>query len=186
MRCLVPAVGVTIVGTLVRVARAKSPERQQLLWLVCVVGVMVATMFLPATEGPFMGMFACIPVAVVVGVLRYRLLGIEVVLRRTLLYAPLALLVALVVGGLTTVLASLFPDGPLPLIAASAVVAILVIPVAGRLRLLVDRLVLGERADPLALVDRVGAGLEVARDDPVSSMLEAVATAVGASTRRGA
>ena len=121
---------------------------------------MVATILLPATEGPFMVMFACIPVAVVVGVLRYRLLGIEVVLRRTLLYAPLALLVALIVGGLTTVLASLFPDGPLPLIAASAVVAILVIPVAGRLRLLVDRLVLGERADPLALVDRVGAGLE--------------------------
>ena len=40
---------------------------------------------------------------------------------------------------------------------------------------------LGERADPLALVDRIGAGLEVARDDPVASMLEAVATAAGAS-----
>ena len=178
---LVPAVGVTIVGTLVRVARATTPERQQLLWLVCVVGVMVATIFLPATEGPFMVMFACIPVAVVVGVLRYRLLGIEVVLRRTLLYVPLALLVALIIGGLTTALASLVPDGPLPLIAASAVVAILVIPVAGRLRLLVDRLVLGERADPLALVDRIGAGLEESKDDPVSSMLEAVTTAAGAS-----
>jgi signal transduction histidine kinase len=178
---LVPAAVVTIVGTMVRVARAKTPERQQLLWLVCVVGVMVATIFLPATEGPFTVMFACIPVAVVVGVLRYRLLGIEVVLRRTLLFVPLAVLVALIVGGLTTGLASLFPDGPLPLIAASAVVAILVIPVAGRLRLLVDRLVLGDRADPLALVDRIGAGLQVARDNPVASMLEAVATAAGAS-----
>ena len=155
---LVPAAGVVLVGTLVRVARAKTPERQQLLWLVCVVGVMVATLFLPATEAPFTVMFACIPVAVVVGVLRYRLLGIEVALRRTLLYVPLALLVALIVGGLTTVLASLVPDGPLPLIAASTVVAILVIPVAGRLRLLVDRLVLGERADPLTLVDRIGRG----------------------------
>jgi signal transduction histidine kinase len=178
---LVTAVGVTIVGTLVRVARATTPERQQLLWLVCVVGVMVATIFLPATEGPFMVTFACIPIAVVVGVLRYRLLGIEVVLRRTLLYVPLALLVALIIGGLTTALASLVPDGPLPLIAASAVVAILVFPLAGRLRLLVDRLVLGERADPLALVDRIGAGLEEAKDDPVASMLEAVTTAAGAA-----
>ena len=178
---LVPAAGVVVVGTLVRVVRARTPERQQLLWLVCVVGVMIATIFVAATETPFTVMFACIPVAVVVGVLRYRLLGIEVVLRRTLLFVPLALLVALIIGGLTTALASLFPDGPLPLIAASAVVAILVIPVAGRLRLLVDRLVLGERADPLALVDRIGAGLEVARDDPVASMLEAVATAAGAS-----
>ena len=67
------------------------------------------------------------------------------------------------------------PEGPLPLLAASAVVAVLVMPVAGRLRVLVDRLVLGERADPLTLVDRVGAGLEVEHDDPVASMLEAVA-----------
>jgi signal transduction histidine kinase len=178
---LVPAIGVIIVGTLVRIARAKTPERQQLLWLVCVVGVMVATLVLPATEVPFMVMFACIPVAVVVGVLRYRLLGIEIALRRTLLYAPLALLVALIVGGLTTLLASLVPEGPLPLVAASAVVATLVIPVAGRLRDLVDRLVLGERADPLALVDRIGAGLEIVTDDSVASMLEAVAIAAGAS-----
>lgn len=178
---LVAAVGVIVVGTLVRVVRARSPERQQLLWLVCVDGVMVATLFLPASEMPFLVMWACVPVAVVVGVLRYRLLGIEVALRRTLLYAPLAVLVALIVGGLTTVLASLFPEGPLPLLAASAVVAIQVIPVAGRLRHLVDRLVLGERADPLALVDRIGASLEVAEDNPVASMLEAVATAAGAS-----
>jgi signal transduction histidine kinase len=178
---LVPAVGVVVVGTLVRVARARSPERQQLLWLVCVVAVLAATIFLPATEVPFTVTFACLPLAVMVGVLRYRLLGIEVALRRTLLYAPLALLVALVVGGLTTGLAWLFPEGPLPLLAASAVVAVVLLPVAGRLRSMVDRLVLGERPDPLTLVDRVGAGLEVASGDPVASMLQAVATAVAAS-----
>ena len=91
------------------------------------------------------------------------------------------MLVALIIGGLTTGLALLVPEGPLPLVAASAVVSILVIPLAGRLRLLADRLVLGERADPLSLVDRVGAGLEIATDDPVASMLEAVAAAAGAS-----
>ena len=102
--------------------------------------------------------YGLVPVAVTIGVLRYRLLGIEVVLRRTLLYVPMTLLVALVVGGLTTVFARLVPEGPLPLLVASAVVAVLVVPVAGRLQILVDRLVLGERADPLTLVDRVGAG----------------------------
>ena len=95
-------------------------------------------------------------------------------------------LVALIVGGLTTVLAPLVPEGPLPLLAASAVVAILVHPRGGAARPLVDRLVLGERADPLTLVDRVGAGLEVATDDPVASMLEAVAAAAGASYAVGA
>jgi len=66
------------------------------------------------------------------------------------------------------------------LLVASAVVAVLVLPVASKLRKMVDRFVLGDRADPMSVVDRVGAGLEVATD-PVSSMLEAVATSAGAS-----
>lgn len=91
------------------------------------------------------------------------------------------MIVALTVGGLTTALARLTPEGPLPLLVASAVVAVLVTPVAGRLRALVDRFVLGQ-GDPLVAVDRVAAGLEVPTDDPVPSMLEAVASAVGASS----
>jgi len=177
---LVPATAVSLVGTVVRATRARGPERAQLVWLVCVVGAMLATVFLPI--GYVFGIaYAFVPIAVVVGVLRYRLLGIEVVLRRTLLYAPLTLLVAFTVGGLTTVLARLVPEGPLPLVIASAVVAVLVFPVATRLRRLVDRFVLGERADPLDVVEGVGAGLEIASDDPVGSMLEAVAVSAGSS-----
>lgn len=177
---LVGTASVTIAGTLVRVVRARTPERQQLLWLLVVVSAMVVTIFTPY-RGLFALCYGLVPVAITVGVLRYGLLGIEVVLRRTLLYLPLTLLVALVIGGLTTALARVTPDGPLPLLAASAVVAVLVLPVAARVRVTVDRLVLGERADPLALVDRVAAGLEVEHADPVAAMLEAVASAVGAS-----
>ncbi|HEY9377715.1 MAG TPA: ATP-binding protein [Jiangellaceae bacterium] len=162
---LVPAMAVSLVGTVLRATRARGPERAQLVWLVCVIGAMLATIFLPMGY-LFAVAYAFVPISVVVGVLRYRLLGIEVVLRRTLLYAPLTLLVALTVGGLTTLLARLAPEGPLPLVIASAVVAILVFPVATRLR---------------RLVDRVGAGLEIASDDPVRSMLEAVAASSGSS-----
>jgi signal transduction histidine kinase len=177
---LISTAAVTVVGTLVRAVRAKTPERQQLLWLLSVVAAMVATVFTDYRL-LFAVAYGLVPVAVTIGVLRYKLLGIEVALRRTLLYVPLTLLVALVVGGLTTLTARLTPEGPLPLLAASAVVAVLLIPVAGRLRPLVDRLVLGERADPLTLVDRVGAGLEIEHSDPIASMLEAVATAAGTS-----
>lgn len=177
---LVPAMAVSLVGTVVRASRARGPERAQLVWLVCVVGAMLATVFLPV-EYLFGIAYGFVPIAVVVGVLRYRLLGIEVAVRRTLLYAPLTLLVALTVGGLTTALARLVPEGPLPLVLASAVVAVLVFPVATRLRRLVDQFVLGERADPLAVVDRLGAGLEVPSADPVQSMLEAVAASAGSS-----
>ncbi len=177
---LVASVLSVVIGTVVRVVRAVRPERQQLLWLLAVVVAMLGTVF----GGPralFALVYALVPVAVTVGVLRYRLLGIELVLRRTLLYVPLTLLVALVVGGLTTLLARLTPDGPLPLLLSSAVVAVLVIPVASRLRILVDRLVRGRPADPLGVVDRVGSGLEVAHEDPVAAMLEAVASATGSS-----
>jgi signal transduction histidine kinase len=177
---LVPAIAVSLVGTVVRATRAHGAERAQLVWLLCVVGAMLATVFLPV-DYVFGVAYAFIPVAVVVGVLRYRLLGIQVAVRRTLLYAPLTLLVALTVGGLTTLLARLVPEGPLPLVIASAVVAVLLFPVATRLRRLVDRFVLGQRADPLSIVDRLGAGLEVASADPVRSMLEAVAVSVGSS-----
>lgn len=167
-------------GTLIRAVRASSPERQQLLWLLSVVAGMLGTVF-TGPEVLFLLSYTLVPVAVAVGVLRYRLLGIEVVLRRTLLYLPLAVLVALVVGGLTAGLARLVPEGPVPLLVASAVVVVLVVPVAGPLRRVVDRFVLGDRADPLLLVDRVGAGLEVEHEDPVASMLEAVASATEAS-----
>ena len=182
---IVPATATSLVGTTVRAARARAPERQQLVWLISVIGAVLVTTFLPVDFLPleflFVLSYAFVPVAVVIGVLRYRLLGIEVVLRRGLLYLPLTLLVALTVGGLTTVLARVVPDGPLPLVLSSAVVAVMVFPVAGGLRRLVDRFVLGQRADPLTVVDRVSAGLEVATDDPVTSMVEAVATAAGAS-----
>ncbi|MFC4786812.1 sensor histidine kinase [Nocardioides sp. MAHUQ-72] len=177
---LIGTAAVTIVGTLVRVVGARAPERQQLLWLLVVVTAMLATVF-SEYRVLFVVSYCLVPVAVAVGVLRYRLLGIEVVVRRTLLYVPLTLLVALVVGGLTTTLARLAPDGPLPLLAASAVVAVLVIPLAARLRVLVDRFVRGQQADPLAVVDRLGAGLAVEHDDPVVAMLEAVASAAGAT-----
>lgn len=170
-------------GTLVRAVRSPAPERQQLLWLFAFLICMLIG-FLTPSRLAFTLVYGLLPVAVVVGVLRYRLLGIEVALRRTLLYAPLTLLVALVVGGTTTALARLVPAGPLPLLIASAAVAVLLFPVAGRLRALVDRFVLGDRVDPLAAVDLVGAGLEVATDDPVRSMLSAVATATGSTFAR--
>ena len=180
---IIGSLPIVLVGTLVRALRARTPERQQLLWLLAVLVTFVAGFFSPF-ETPFSITFGLVPVAITVGVLRYRLLGIEVALRRTLLYAPLTLLVALVVGGTTTAVARLVPEGPLPLLAGSAVVAVLLFPVAGWLRRGVDRVVLGDRIDPLAAVDRVGAGLEIADDDPVPSMLRAVATATGGSFAR--
>lgn len=180
---IVGSLPVVLVGTLVRALRAGTPERQQLLWLAATLVIFIFA-FLSPVESVFSVAYGLVPVAITIGVLRYRLLGIEVALRRTLLYGPLTLLVALVVGGTTTAAARLVPEGPLPLLVGSAVVALLLFPVADRLRGWVDRFVLGDRIDPLTAVDRVGAGLEIANADPVPSMLRAVAMATGGAFAR--
>jgi signal transduction histidine kinase len=171
---------VTLVGTVVRTVRAGAPERQQLALLEAVVALMIVFAFVPG-QLVFGFVYACVPVAIVVGVLRYRLLGIEVAVRRTLLYVPLTVLVALVVGLTTASLARLLPDGPLPLLLGSAVVAVFIFPAARLLQRGVDRFVLGDRADPLRQVAGVGAELATPGDDPVASMLAAVTTATGAT-----
>ena len=52
-----------------------------------------------------------IPAAVAVGVLRYRLLGVEVVIRRTLQFAVLTLLVVAVYAAATAAMSALVSDG---------------------------------------------------------------------------
>lgn len=77
----------SVVHTPRRTLRASAPERQQLALLVTIAPVAVALLFTP-WSGLQLGLLA-IPFAVAVGVLRYRLLGIEVVIRRTLVCGAL-------------------------------------------------------------------------------------------------
>lgn len=173
--------GVAVLGGLaeaaVRMVRSGTPERQQLAWLLAPLAVSPSIYFF-SWPSWFPG-YAAVGTAVAVGVLRYRLLDITVVVRRTLFYAPLIAAVALAVAVVSTAVARVTPSGPLPLLGAAAVVGVLVGPVSSGLRRLVDRLVLGARADPLSAVAGVAAhGKLEARDDPLRSLLEALVGAV--------
>ena len=92
---LVGSTAVVWVGSVLRLLRARAPERQQLAWLLVVVTVFVAVGVLGAPEVVFQVVGLLIPVAVGVGVLRYGLLGVEVLLRRGLVYAVLSAAVVL-------------------------------------------------------------------------------------------
>jgi hypothetical protein len=85
--CLVVSVGAAIRRT----ARARATERQQLLLLLTSAALLVPLGFL-GTVPRAIGL-VLVPLAVAVGVLRFRLLGIDVIVRRTLLYAVLTGLV---------------------------------------------------------------------------------------------
>ncbi|HET6937656.1 MAG TPA: sensor histidine kinase [Nocardioides sp.] len=166
-----------LVGAFVRMLRARRPERQQLLWLLVVLVPYTAAYFVTLPHGGVI--YAFFGVAVAVGVLRYRLLDIDVVVRRALFYVPLVALVALAVAVVSTAIARLAPSGPLPLLGAAAVVAVLVGPVSAWLRRTVDRFVLGDRADPLGAVGMVAARSEApTASGSVASLLAALADAV--------
>jgi MFS family permease len=107
----------------VRYRRARGPERQQVKWLaataagVAVVYAVVVPLgayvdrssqntpaWLLVAQTVSLLSFVLIPVSIVFAVLRYRLYEIDVIIRRTLVYAVLvAVLAALYLGGVTVV-----------------------------------------------------------------------------------
>ncbi len=161
--CLVVAapllVGSTVVvwvGSVLRLLRARAPERQQLAWLLVVVTVFVAVGVLGAPEVVFQVVGLLIPVAVGVGVLRYGLLGVEVLLRRGLVYAVLSAAVVLAYLAVTVLTGTQLDRGPLPGLVAAALAAVALAPLRERVQTAVDRLVYGDRRDPLRAVARLG------------------------------
>jgi signal transduction histidine kinase len=142
------------VGSILRLVRAGPPERQQLAWLICfLVPATLAAFFAPQWVSPFLALF--IPVGVAVGVLRYRLLGIELLIRRGLVYGVLT--AALVGVYLTaTVGGSLAGRARVPAVGAAVLIAVGLTPLRIRLQRAIDRLVYGHRADPVAAVRHFG------------------------------
>ncbi|MGB2567926.1 ATP-binding protein [Micromonospora citrea] len=108
---------------------------------------------------------AFFPAAVLAVVLRQRLWGIEIAVRRTLVWFLLTfLLVAAYVVGVT-VLDAVLPAPPaVPGALVTALVAITVHPVRARVQRGVDRLIHGEAAEPLGVVRGVGHRLSAAED----------------------
>jgi signal transduction histidine kinase len=173
------------VGTMVRLVRARPPRRQQLAWLVCVVmPFLAASLVAPVEFANLLGFvsLSLVPVAVAVGGLRYRLLGIEAVLRRGLVYGTFT---AAVVGAylLVTTVAAAALDRTrlLPGVVAAALVAVGLLPARDRLQRAADRLVYGERRDPLRAVTLLGQRLAITDElDLLPGALASVMAAVRA------
>ena len=173
------------VGTVARLVSAKPPERQQLAWLVCVVGPLLATTYLDVPRPALAICVYLVPVVVAVGVLRYRLLGIEAVVRRGVVYGSLTGMVIVVYVGVTALAGSTLDRRPLPGVLAAGLVAVLLTPARARLQLAADRLVYGARQDPLDALARLGDQVASA-DEPglLPAALHSVADAVRAPGAR--
>ncbi len=166
----------------VRVAHARPPERQQLAWLlVVVVPAFLIIALAPIPEWVAVIVACLMPAAVAVGALRYNLLGIEVVLRRGLLYGTLT--GAIVASLLLATMAASFGLGGRPLTSAvaAALVAVGLSPLRERLQRAVDRFAYGERRDPMRAVTRLGNSVAATEEtDLLTSVLTGVTDAVHA------
>lgn len=163
-----------VLGTVQRWWRSSAPERQQLIWLLATSSMAVASNFADVVPEP-VGLLAysLVPVAVAIGLLRYRLLDIEVVVKRGLVYGMLTAVVAVAFAAATA--ATRASSSRIGTLVASAAIAVAIVPVRDILQGGVDRVVYGDRRQPLRAVERLGRQLV---DAPVDALVPAVLATV--------
>jgi hypothetical protein len=132
-----------------RFHRAAGIERQQIKWLLYVAALSV-TALLATSFGVIGGQFTSLvalgyPIAIGIAVLRYRLYDIDVVIRKTLLYAVLTALLALVYFGVVILLQGLFSrlagvqQSTLAVVISTLAIAALFTPLRRRVQDAIDR-----------------------------------------------
>jgi two-component system NarL family sensor kinase len=180
-----------------RFRQSKGIARQQLKWMVYALGL---ALFLLGVE---VALFLTVPdsrlaselgysiqnlattgiaIAVSIAALRHRLYDIDLLVNRTLVYGALSVGVISVYILLVSGVGAIFQreDGlVLPLI-ATALVAVLFEPLRRRLQRGVNRLLYGEREEPLAVLRRLGERLEGAGspEDVLKAIVETVVQAL--------
>jgi hypothetical protein len=137
---------VSIAALLLRFRRAHGIERQQLKWFtyagVFEISVILATTFVPLPEAavviaPLL-VVPLLPIATAIAILRHRLFDIDLIIRRTLLYSALTVVLAAVyIAGvlvLQLVLEPLTHDDGVAVAASTLLVAALFRPARSRLQ----------------------------------------------------
>jgi signal transduction histidine kinase len=160
------SVAAAVVSLVLRYRRGSSEERHQLKWFIAgfmVLAVSLVSSFFIPTNSVIPGIVTALagtalPISIAVGILRYRLYDIDVVISRTLVYGALAAFITAVYVGIVVGLGSLVGSGGRPNIAlsiiATAIVAVAFQPVRERLQKIANRLVYGKRATPYEVLSQ--------------------------------
>ena len=200
--CIPPA----LAGLLVRFGRATGEERQQIRWLAYVVGTIVALVLVQIAVGPLLGdstfmallaqvlfllTFALIgigvPITVAVAVLRYRLYDLDVVVKKTVVFVVLVVLLMGVSLGLLLTLSSpltdLAPDETQAVGIVGLIVGLSAWPLWLLARRIADRVVYGGRATPYEILSTFSGrvGETYSTDDVLPRMAQLLGDATGAA-----
>jgi signal transduction histidine kinase len=210
---LVLAAAAGIVSLVVRYRNSAGEERQQIRWLAVVeasVGILFILTFgwngaCGGNEAGTCGAIGTVlwiaffvavalgtPAACAIAILKYRLYDLDVVVKKTVVFALVAafitILYVLIVVAVPTLIVGLGAGGgfsPLALI-TTVIVALLFQPVRNRARKLADRLVYGRRATPYEVLSDFSERLADAysTDDVLPRMVELVRQSSGAASVR--
>jgi signal transduction histidine kinase len=192
MSLLIPvAIATSFGAVLMRRRRAVGDEREQLRWLIYAMAVLLvgwSLAFIPGewnlvTAALTLGPLTLLPVAIAVGIVKYRLYDIDVIINRTLVYGGLT---AVVLGAYGLVVLAVSAAVPTSLewrwsVLVVAAVAILAYPLREWLQRLVNRLMYGDRDNPSAAMSRLVR--RVADTLTPATLLPAVAETIGQALR---
>lgn len=160
------AVVLALASVAARWRTSTGERRQQLKWLLvgggATVVVFAAGFLIPQPVGEFVSALAVIPIPAACGVaaLRHRLWDVDLVVSVGLRYATLSVVVIAVYA---TVVSLLGAASGAPVV-ATAVVALVLLPLHSRLQRWTNRLVHGEPDDPTTALARLGERLEATSD----------------------
>lgn len=182
--------GASIASLILRYRRSTEIVRQQIKWvvyglLVALVGILLGYVFQDGlANGLITGLaFLAFPLSIGIGVLRYRLYDLDIVVRKTVVYAALALFATLVYVALVVVIGAWVGRGDsLLTMIAAVVVATTFQPARARLTRIADRLVYGRRATPYEVLAEFGErlGVTYGADDVLPRMARVLGEGVGA------
>jgi signal transduction histidine kinase len=194
----------SIVSLFVRRRRADPVQHTQLRWLAYVVGVAAAwiVIMLPLAlafgeNSPFAGLFWLvatplvalgIPVSVGIAIVRYRLLDIDVVISKTIVYGALAAFITLVYVAVVVGVGQLAGSVGTPALSAvaAAIVALAFQPLRRRVQRVANRFVYGDRATPYEVLSGFSEHLAgmYGEQDLLVRMSQVLAEGTGASEAR--
>jgi two-component system NarL family sensor kinase len=158
-----------VIALVLRYRRGDEQLRRQILWpLAAAAVVLVAvTPFALVSGTPVAVLFTIplVPIAITVGILRYQLLDIRLVIARGIAYAVLSGIVLSVYALLVIALSG---------VASALIAALAALPLRNALQRGVERLLYGQRSDPLRVASRVGGRLGVGLAAPLDEIREAL------------
>jgi signal transduction histidine kinase len=189
---LVLCFGAGIASLIVRMRKSSGDVRQQVKWLLPPVGLygiflLLFLIGLAKADNAIVGLSiavgqlaaAGIVIAIAFAIFRYRLYDIDIIINRTLVYTALTVIVVTVYVLIVGVMGTLFhAQGNLLItLLATGLIAVLFHPLRERLQRTVNRLIYGERDDPIEALSRLGRQMEVAlpSDQILPSLVKTIA-----------